>query len=159
MNTSLPTDPRSSQAFLAKSTLPLQFVGLLLLTVLTGWGFSPHRHLHALAWTPLASRHERGLGRFARAIGAMGDPSRCSQASGQPRRGLDIIWTSTIWTPCSPLTASQQCGACLGEIYKQSIFEIDSLTSPRTHGVLPWQLEWSYRRLVKAMASNDSHNL
>lgn len=26
-------------------------------------------------------------------------------------------------------------------IYKQSIFEIDSLTSPRNHGVLPWQLE------------------
>lgn len=155
MNTSLPPDPRSPQAFLAKSPLPLQFAGLLLLTVLTAWGFSPHRHLHAVAWTHLPQDMKEAWG---------GSPVRLVRWATQAdaRKHLDSLEGARHYLDLDDLDilfTSHGMPAVWGMpwgTYKQSIFEIDSLTSPRTHGVLPWQLEWSYRRLVKAMASNDS---
>lgn len=155
MNTSLPSDHKTSQAFLSKSDLLLRFAGLLLLTVLWGWGFSPHRHLHALAWTNLPQDMKDAWG---------GSPEGLVRWATQAdaRKHLDSLEAARHYLDLDDLDSlfkshgKPKVWGMSWETYKQSLFEFDSLSPPRNYGVLPWQLEWSYRRLVKTMAPNDS---
>ena len=40
--------------------------------------------------------------------------------------------------------------------YRTMVTSIDSTLDPRRFGVLPWQLHWTYRKLVALMAATDS---
>ena len=118
--------------------------------VMSSWGFVPHRHLHAKAWSSLPHELRKALGNdptplVARATDA--DSRKHTDSLEATRHYFDLddavgegldLW-GLPWS-----------GA------KQLLEEADSSATVRRLGVLPWQLEWSYWRLVKAWAPSDS---
>jgi len=116
----------------------------------SSWGFVPHRHLHAKAWASLPSELQHALGNdptplVARATDA--DSRKHTDSLEATRHYLDLddadaegleLWGRT-WADAQSV-----------------IQDADSSRSTRHLGVLPWQLEWSYWKLVRAWAPSDS---
>lgn len=124
----------------------LSIVGL----VLSGWGFVPHRHLHAKAWSYLPHDmraawpvHPTTLMELA----TRADTRKHTDSLEAERHYLDLddlraaglhVW-GTPWSEARTFIADE-----------------DSTQSPRRYGVLPWNLEWAYHKLVEAWSPSDS---
>ena len=118
--------------------------------VLSGWGFVPHRHLHAKAWSYLPHNmraawpvHPTTLMELA----TRADTRKHTDSLEAERHYLDLddlraaglhVW-GMPWSEARTFIADE-----------------DSTQSPRRYGVLPWNLEWAYHKLVEAWTPSDS---
>ena len=118
--------------------------------VMSAWGFVPHRHLHAKAWASLPLELRLALGNdptllVARATDA--DSRKHTDSLEAARHYLDLDDVRDdgldVW--------GQPWHEAAGSFQQR-----DPTASDRRFGTLPWQLEWSYWRLVRAWAPLDS---
>ena len=125
----------------------------LLLTSAVGaisWGFVPHKRLHAKAWSllPLDLQRAWHTGPAPLVLRATDADSRKHTDSLEAARhylDVDDVEAEGLNVWGQPWHDAQQ------------VLVSDSLgQSARRFGVLPWQLEWSYRRLVAAWSPTDS---
>ncbi|MEC8802439.1 MAG: hypothetical protein VXX32_01460 [Bacteroidota bacterium] len=117
---------------------------------MSSWGFVPHRHLHAKAWASLPLEFRLALGNdptplVARATDANSRKHTDSLEAARHYLDLDDALGEGLELWGLPWSGAQQL-----------LEEADSSASVRRLGILPWQLEWSYWRLVKAWAPSDS---
>ena len=54
------------------------------------------------------------------------------------------------------IRSSEWTGSTWGQA-SQWLLAHDSMASPRQYGALPWELEWAYKRLVRAMAADSAN--
>ena len=118
--------------------------------VISSWGFVPHRHLHAKAWASLPPELRLALGNdptplVARATDADSRKHTDSLEAARHYFDLDDAHAKGLELWGNPWSGAQQL-----------LQEADSSASVRRLGMLPWQLEWSYWRLVRAWAPSDS---
>ena len=110
----------------------------------------PHRGLHAKAWTLLPFEMREAWG---------GDPQPLFSlaTAADSRKHTDTLEAGRHYLDLDDL---QQEGMNVwGMSWKDAetvLRQADSMQNPRRFGVLPWQLEWSYRRLVRTLAPPDS---
>lgn len=123
---------------------------LFLVMMLTGWGFTPHRVLHSVAWnmTPTSFRdawgsRELDLAKMATAA----DSRKHTDTLEAPRHYLDIDLLVALpgdslpWEWAKPWSSVQAWR--------------DSLDWKKDPGQLPWHMERTYRLLVWALNDSD----
>ena len=124
--------------------------------LLTGWGFSPHRHLHAKAWTQLPRELQVAWGDDPAMLvrhATSADARKHTDTLEPSRHYLDLDDVMDAWP--EPASAAGLVGMSWQD-YRTMVTSIDSTLDPRRFGVLPWQLHWTYRKLVALMAATDS---
>ena len=117
---------------------------------MSSWGFVPHRHLHAKAWASLPLELRLALGNdptplVARATDADSRKHTDSLEAARHYFDLDDAHAEGLELWGKPWSDAQQL-----------LRQADSSASVRRLGMLAWQLEWSYWRLVRAWAPSDS---
>ena len=124
--------------------------------LLTGWGFSPHRHLHAKAWTQLPRDLQVAWGGDPAMLvrhATSADARKHTDTLEPSRHYLDLDDVLDVWPEAS---SSAELVGVSWQDYCTMVTSIDSTLDPRRFGVLPWQLHWTYRKLVALMAATDS---
>jgi len=110
----------------------------------------PHRGLHAKAWTLLPFDLRQAWGN---------DPQPLINwaTAADSRKHTDTLEASRHYLDLDDLHDEGIDVWGLGwPLAQREMTRADSTANSRRFGVLPWQLEWSYRRLVRAMAPPDS---
>ena len=124
--------------------------------LLTGWGFSPHRHLHAKAWTQLPRELRDAWGGDPTVLvrhATSADARKHTDTLESPRHYLDLDDVLDVWPEAS---SSAELVGVSWQDYCTMVTSLDSTLDPRKFGVLPWQLHWTYLKLVALMAPKDS---
>ena len=121
-----------------------------LLLLISSWGFVPHRHLHAKAWSALPVQLRHALGNdptplISRATDA--DSRKHTDSLESPRHFIDLDDAAT--------EGLQLWGQNWADA-KRVLIQRDSSLSSKRYGILPWQLEWSYKQLVNSWSPKDS---
>lgn len=128
----------------------------ILSALLMGWGFSPHRHIHAKAWVQLPPNLQNAWG---------GDPTLLVRyaTSADARKHIDSLEAPRHYLDFDDVLETLSEGACSDGLigmrwpdYEALLTACDSTLDPRRFGVLPWQLHWTYRKLVGLMTATDS---
>lgn len=114
------------------------------------WGFSPHRHIHAKAWSFLPSAFREAW-----------QPSPTDllrwATSADSRKHTDTLEAARHYLDLDdlPLHSPSLAGTTWSDAQKL-LSQDDSTLSPRRLGVLPWELERAYWRMVAAWSPRDS---
>ena len=122
----------------------------LVASLVISWGFSPHRALHAKAWSFLPPSLHRAWGNNPRPLiqgATKADSRKHTDSSEAVRHYLDMddlpvevnVLTGTTWREAASLLTQDS-----------------ARQMPSRFGTLPWELERSYWRLVRAWAPADS---
>ena len=131
-------------------------IACVLSALLTGWGFSPHRHIHAKAWTQLPRDLQDAWGGDPTLLvrhATSADARKHNNSLEAPRHFLDFDDVLEAWPDGS---YSHGLIGMRWQDYEAMVTACDSTLDPRRFGVLPWQLFWTYRKLVGLMAATDS---
>ena len=124
--------------------------------LMSGWGFSPHRHIHAKAWAQLPPDLQDAWGGDPTLLvrhATSADARKHTDSLEAPRHYLDFDDVLEAWPSAS--NADELIGMKWKD-YETLVTSCDSTLDPRSFGVLPWQLFWTYRKLVGSMAATDS---
>jgi hypothetical protein len=128
----------------------------LLPIFIVGWGFSPHRHIHAKAWVQLPPDLQNAWGSDPTLLvrhATSADSRKHTDSLEAPRHFLDLDDVLDAWPGDS--SSNELIGMSWQE-YKAIVASGDSTIDPHRFGVLPWQLFWTYNKLVSLMAGSDS---
>ena len=128
----------------------------VLAALLMGWGFSPHRHIHAKAWVQLPPDLQSAWGGDPTVLvrhATSADARKHTDTLEPPRHYLDL---DDVLDALPELSSSTELEGMGWQDYRIMVTSIDSTLDPRRFGVLPWQLFWTYRKLVALMAPTDS---
>ena len=128
----------------------------VLAALLMGWGFSPHRHIHAKAWVQLPPDLQSAWGGDPTVLvrhATSADARKHTDTLEPPRHYLDL---DDVRDAVPELSSSTELEVMGWQDYRIMVTSIDSTLNPRRFGVLPWQLFWTYRKLVALMAPTDS---
>lgn len=110
----------------------------------------PHRQLHARAWTLLPFEMRKAWGNAPQPLFALA-------TSADSRKHTDSLEAARHYLDFDDL--ENESIDIWGQRWREAELALaggDTSTNPRRFGVLPWQLEWTYRRLVLAMSPPDS---
>lgn len=128
----------------------------LLPIFIVGWGFSPHRHIHAKAWVQLPRDLQNAWGGDPTLLvrhATSADSRKHTDSLEAPRHFLDLDDVLDAWPGDS--SSNELIGMSWKE-YETIVASGDSTLDPHRFGVLPWQLFWTYNKLVGLMAGSDS---
>ena len=120
----------------------------VLAALLMGWGFSPHRHIHAKAWVQLPPDLQSAWGGDPTVLvrhATSADARKHTDTLEPPRHYLDL---NDVLDALPELSSSTELEGMGWQDYRIMVTSIDSTLDPRRFGVLPWQLFWTYRKLV-----------
>ena len=129
---------------------PLEFLAGALVcflpALLTGWGFSPHRHLHAKAWAQLPRGLQDAWGGDPTLLvrhATSADARKHTDTLESPRHYLDLDDVLDAWP--EPSSYAELVGMSWQD-YRTLVTSIDSTLDPRRFGVL-LAMHWTYRNL------------
>ena len=127
----------------------LRLPAVLLAVVLMAWGFTPHKRLHAVAWSYLP--HELRLAWNL-------DPEQLIERATQAdsRKHSDSLEAERHYLDMDDLELDGHDVVGLKWGVASQRLSLGTLGSERRYGVLPWELEASYWRLVRAFSPGDS---
>ena len=127
----------------------------VLSALLMGWGFSPHRHIHAKAWVQLPPDLQSAWGGDPTVLvrhATSADARKHTDTLEPPRHYLDL---DDVLDALPELSSSTELEVMGWQDYRIMVTSIDSTLNPRRFGVLPWQLFWTYRKLVAKVLRNQ----